>query len=84
MSVDDITHFATQKGNIAGFGLEYLVRVRDQIMPGSHRIVENVIKAVISISKKTLAHSEHARDDASSMDMNSDQNQESHGDQMQR
>ena len=55
LSVEDLTQFALEPDNIASFGLRFLIYIRDAVMLGGGRVVDDLIKAVVNINKKTIS-----------------------------
>jgi len=40
--------------NLSSFGLRFIMMVRDQIMLGGGRIVDDIFRAIVNINKKTI------------------------------
>lgn len=79
-SVEDLTQFAVEPDNIATFGLRFLMHVRDQIMLGGGRVVDDIFKAVVNINKKTITQADII---TSSIEQSAEENEEEQKHQME-
>jgi hypothetical protein len=59
MSADDLGHFAMSRNNIASFGLRFMLLNQDNLNLGP--IVDDIIQAVVNITKRTLTPPESSR-----------------------
>ena len=51
---DDMAYVAMKPENLASFGLNFIIRMRDQILLGSENIIEEIFKAIFRITKKEV------------------------------
>ena len=71
LSVEDFTQFAMDPENMTSFGLRFMMTVRDQIMLGGGRIVDDIVRAIVNINKKTITQADIV---TSSIEQSADEN----------
>ena len=54
MEVDDLTNYAVDSTNLAGFCMKFLVDTRKEVFLGNQTIVEDVFKSIIGISRRQV------------------------------
>jgi hypothetical protein len=57
--------------NMTSFGLRFMMTVRDQIMLGGGRIVDDIVRAIVNINKKTITQADIV---TSSIEQSADEN----------